>query len=108
MPEAGTHRTEKGLDEVIAGTVAFTVDKLDEQLALTIGELLHAWRVLLPDGRLYAFHVLVLGLLVGQCLEVITGLDDDAIDFLGNGQHFLHIVDQAVEGSTLLGVLETG
>ena len=106
--ESGLDASEIGLNEVVRRGVALAIDKFDEQLALRIGELLHARGVFLLDGSLHHLHVLVAGALVGQRLQVFVGFLDDGVALLGDGQHLLHVSHQSVVGLPLLLVFERG
>ena len=53
LVEAGTDRAEEGLDEVIGRGVALTIHQFDAELALCIGEFLHARSVSLLDVLLH-------------------------------------------------------
>ena len=88
--------------------MALAVDELDEQFSLRVRQFLHAWRIGALDIFLNQFQVFVAGFLVGQRLQVFVGLDDDIMTFLRNGQHLLHVVNQAVILLALLLVLESG
>ena len=72
--------------------MGLAVDKLNEELALRIGELLHARSIGGLDFLLHQLHVLLACLIVGQRLHILIGLDDDLVTLLGDRQHFLDIV----------------
>ena len=73
-----------------------------------VGELLHARGVLALYLLLHKLHVLVLGFFVGQCLQIVVGLDNEHVHLLGDGQHLLHVINQSVVSLSLLGILKHG
>jgi len=106
LVETGADRTEKRLDEVVGGIVTLAVDKLNEKLALRIGEFLHTWRILPLDVLLNLLHVLVLSLFVRQHLQKLACLNDDTVTLLGDRKHTFDIVNQTVISSALSSILK--
>ena len=93
---------------MIRRRIALAIHQLNQQFALRIRQLLHAWRVLLAYAALHTLHVLVLSLLVWQRLQKLVGLYNYRIHLLGYGQHLLDISHKPVVSLPLASVGKYG
>ena len=98
--------TEECLHYLVGGLVAFPIHKLDEQFALGIGELFHFGLVGFVNIVFHSLDECVLLLLGGQPVQSLARLLDEAVHLLRDGQHLLHVIDEAVVGAPLLLALE--
>ena len=106
LVESGFEGSHEGTYQLEGCLVIFSVYQFDEQFALSKGEFLHAGRVLFFQSLFHGFDVSAARFLVGQSLQEFVSLDDDAVDFLGDGQGLFHVAYQLVVFGLRTPVLE--